>query len=192
VRDSSLSAGTQAVLAAETGHLELAHDYLAETALIDLQDRQGNTRDGLHLAALAGTWTALVAGFAGMRASGGRLAFRPQLPPGITRLAFRLRYRERKLRVAITSTEAKYQLLDGEPLAITHHGEQVLLGMTPVMLGIPPAPASLRPRQPEGRAPLPHGRRALAGAEARQAVMAKDLSSERPAASQPAQMALPS
>jgi alpha,alpha-trehalose phosphorylase len=33
VRDSSLSAITQSVIAAEVGQLELAHDYLAETAL---------------------------------------------------------------------------------------------------------------------------------------------------------------
>src|SRR5205823_10955024 len=38
VRDSSLSAGTQAVIAAEVGHLELAYDYFAEAALIDLDD----------------------------------------------------------------------------------------------------------------------------------------------------------
>src|SRR5581483_3089751 len=35
-RDSSLSAFTQAVLAAEVGHLALAYDYLGEAALIDL------------------------------------------------------------------------------------------------------------------------------------------------------------
>ncbi|MDB5876267.1 MAG: Kojibiose phosphorylase [Ramlibacter sp.] len=38
VPDSSLSAATQAVLAAETGHLALAYDYLCETALLDLGD----------------------------------------------------------------------------------------------------------------------------------------------------------
>src|SRR5207253_5851519 len=36
VRDSSLSSCTQAVIAAEVGHLRLAHDYLAEAALMDL------------------------------------------------------------------------------------------------------------------------------------------------------------
>ena len=44
VRDSSLSACTQAVLAAEVGHLELAHAYLHEAALVDLQDREGRHR----------------------------------------------------------------------------------------------------------------------------------------------------
>ena len=58
VRDSSLSACTQAVIAAEVGHLELAYDYLSEAALIDLDDIQHNTRDGLHIASLAGTWIA--------------------------------------------------------------------------------------------------------------------------------------
>src|SRR3712207_7920036 len=38
VRDSSLSASIQAIVAAEVGHLELAYDYLAETAFIDLRD----------------------------------------------------------------------------------------------------------------------------------------------------------
>jgi alpha,alpha-trehalose phosphorylase len=36
VRDSSLSACTQAIVAAEVGHLELAYDYFGEAALMDL------------------------------------------------------------------------------------------------------------------------------------------------------------
>lgn len=43
VRDSSLSACTQAVLAAEAGHVELAHDYAGEAALMDLRDLKQNT-----------------------------------------------------------------------------------------------------------------------------------------------------
>ena len=64
VRDSSLSACTQAVIAAEVGHLDLAYDYLGEAALMDLDDLEHNTRDGLHIASLAGAWIALVAGLA--------------------------------------------------------------------------------------------------------------------------------
>ena len=43
IRDSSLSACTQAVMCAEVGHLELAHDYTYEAALIDLRDLHDNT-----------------------------------------------------------------------------------------------------------------------------------------------------
>ena len=79
VRDSSLSACTQAVMAAEVGHLELAHDYLAEAAFMDLQDREHNTKDGLHIASLAGAYTALVGGFGGARAGSDGLSFWPRL-----------------------------------------------------------------------------------------------------------------
>jgi len=62
------------------------------------------------------------------------------------------------LRLTILRGEARYELLDGLPLAIGHHGEQALLADRLVVLSIPPIPASLPPRQPEGRAPLPHTR----------------------------------
>ena len=71
VRDSSLSACTQAVMAAEVGHLDLAFDYLGEAALMDLRDLENNTRDGVHIASLAGAWVALVSGFGGLRHQGG-------------------------------------------------------------------------------------------------------------------------
>ena len=77
VRDSSLSACVQAVVAAEVGHLELAYDYFGEAALMDLADLEHNTRDGLHMASLAGAWIAAVAGFGGMRDSRRGLTFRP-------------------------------------------------------------------------------------------------------------------
>jgi alpha,alpha-trehalose phosphorylase len=160
VRDSSLSACTQAVMAAEVGHLQLAYDYLAEAALMDLQDREHNTKDGLHIASLAGAWTALVGGFGGMRAGSGlpgdegewaALAFRPQLPPGIIGLSFRLRYRGRVLMVSIREHQASYSLVSGEPLAILHYGESVTVGDSPVSLDIPiPSPLP-SPSQPAGR-----------------------------------------
>ena len=101
MRDSSLSAAIQAIVAAEVGQLELAYDYWGETAFIDLRDLAFNTRDGVHLAALAGAWLVAVAGFGGMRDHGDRLRFAPRLPPRLSRLAFRLVFRGRRLRVAI-------------------------------------------------------------------------------------------
>ncbi len=47
VRDSSLSAATQAVIAAEVGHLDLAMDYLYEAARMDIDDLNGNAGAGL-------------------------------------------------------------------------------------------------------------------------------------------------
>ena len=72
VRDSSLSAAPQAILAAEVGHLDLAYDYWAETAFTDILDLHDNVEDGVHIAAAASTWAVAVAGFGGMRDHSGR------------------------------------------------------------------------------------------------------------------------
>jgi len=154
VRDSSLSASTQAVIAAEVGHLELAHDYFAEAALIDLHDLQHNTRDGLHIASLAGAWIAAVAGFGGMRDHDGRLTFAPRLPPALPRMAFRIRFRGRRLEVEITTARATYSLLDGEPLEVGHHGQTIRIATgVPVTRPIEPLPQRRAPSQPYCRAP---------------------------------------
>jgi alpha,alpha-trehalose phosphorylase len=154
VRDSSLSACTQAVIAAEVGQLELAHDYLAEAALMDLRDVERNTRDGMHMASLAGAWLALVEGFGGMRAERGTLTFAPRLPGGISRLRFHLRYRGRKLRVTVAGREVTYELQEGEPLGIFHHGERLELTGKPAERKIPPIEVGPRPHQPPGREPI--------------------------------------
>lgn len=154
VRDSSLSACPQGVLAAEVGHLQLAYDYLAESALTDLHDLHHNVRNGLHIAALAGSWITTVAGFGGMREHQGELSFAPRLPGALPRIAFRMRYRGRHLAVEVTQEQAGYRLLDGEPLPAAHHGEPITVTTgEPVTRPIPPAPPTGEPRQPIHRAP---------------------------------------
>lgn len=161
VRDSSLSACTQAVLAAEVGLLDLALDYAAEAALMDLQDLEHNARDGLHLASLAGAWIALVIGFGGLRDHGEELCFAPRLPRGIHALAFSVVRRGFRLRVEIAPTHATYRLTRGEgTLRFTHHGEAVALtAAAPVQRPIPPPPPCPPARQPPGRAPRRRGER---------------------------------
>lgn len=158
VRDSSLSAQTQAVMAAEVGHLQLAYDYLGETALMDLNDLEHNTRDGVHIASLAGAWTALVLGFGGLRSLNGSLSFAPRLVQGLNRLVFRVVFRGRRLRVVVTAKEASYQLLEGTPLKVLHHGDEITISKEDtVTRPIPPIKAGPRPKQPAGRAPQPRG-----------------------------------
>ncbi len=155
VRDSSLSASTQAVIAAQVGHLDLAYDYLAETALIDLTDSEQNVSDGLHIAALAGAWIALVSGFGGMRRRAGLLTFAPRLPGALSRLAFTVRLRGQRIRVEVTASAATYTLDAGPPLDIMHHGSALTLTTDrPLTRDIPAAPPRPRPTQPVGRAPV--------------------------------------
>ncbi|KQS54674.1 glycosyl hydrolase [Geodermatophilus sp. Leaf369] len=158
VRDSSLSAAQQAVVAAECGHLELAHDYWGEAALTDLQNLHGNSGHGLHIASLAGGWTVAVAGFGGMRDHDGKLTFAPRLPPRLTGLAFRMVFQGRCLRVRVTQQDVTYRLLDGEDLEIGHHGEVVTVGSEDLVLPVPPAPPVEPVRQPAHCAPRRRGR----------------------------------
>ncbi|MFF4802909.1 glycoside hydrolase family 65 protein [Streptomyces sp. NPDC001351] len=154
VRDSSLSASVQAVIAAQAGHLDLAYAYAAESALMDLADLQHNTRDGLHIASLAGTWTALVAGFGGLRRDGDSLRFAPRLPERFSRLAFSLQFLGRRLRVEVGPDKATYTLLSGPTLTIRHHETPVTLRADgPVVRAIPPLPARPAPQQPPHRSP---------------------------------------
>ncbi|CDO27928.1 glycosyl transferase family protein [Mycolicibacterium vulneris] len=157
-RDSSLSACTQAVMCAEVGHLELAHDYAYEAALIDLRDLHQNTRDGLHMASLAGAWTALVAGFGGLRDDEGILSLDPHLPDGISCLRFRLRWKDFRLTVDAHHDTVTYTLRDGPDgsLTIRHAGDDVVLNTGgPTTVAVRPRhPMLPAPPQPAGREPV--------------------------------------
>jgi len=158
VRDSSLSACCQAVIAAEVGHVALAYDYLGEAAMMDLKNLEHDTRDGLHVASLAGTWITLVAGFGGMREENDTLAFAPRLPAGITRLAFNLEFRGRRLHVETTPLTTTYVLRRGDDLEIFHFDTAVTVSTKrPTVCestsdGRPRSSLST-PSQPFGRAP---------------------------------------
>jgi alpha,alpha-trehalose phosphorylase len=153
VRDSSLSACTQAVVAAWTGHLDLAYDYLAEAALVDLNNLAGNTEHGVHIASMAGTWTAVVSGFGGMRLDNGGIAFAPQLPPALSRISFGLKWQGRQLRVEIRPGEAEYRLVSGPPMRLRHHGEPLALADAPQVRPIVPCEPVEPVEQPYGRVP---------------------------------------
>ncbi|MGH9114597.1 MAG: glycosyl hydrolase family 65 protein, partial [Acidimicrobiales bacterium] len=154
VRDSSLSACTQAVVAADVGRLDLAYAYLREAALMDVEDLERNTADGIHIASLAGAWIAIVAGIAGMREGGGGLSFSPRLPAPLTRVSFPLQYRGRRLRLALAGGEAVYSLEAGDPVTVSHWGEPVLLEAGVARTRpVPDAPVLAPPPQVPGRAP---------------------------------------
>jgi alpha,alpha-trehalose phosphorylase len=158
VRDSSLSSCTQAVLAAEVGHLQLAHDYLGEAALMDIEDLEHNVRDGVHMGSLAGAWIAAVQGLGGMRHHREQLSFSPRLPPGIQRLTFRIGFLGRLIKVAFNHQRVTYSLLRGAAISFRHFDETVRLRpRSPVVRGIPEIEARPEPKQPPGREPARRG-----------------------------------
>jgi trehalose/maltose hydrolase-like predicted phosphorylase len=159
VRDSSLSACVQAVMAAEVGHLDLAYDYAYEAALIDMRNLHHNTGDGLHMASLGGAWSALVCGFGGLRDRDGRLSFDPALPIGLGGLSFTVRWRGVRLKVEIDPVAVKYTVHNGADASVTflHAGEEITVTVDqPVVRTLRKRrPLLPRPPQPPGREPRP-------------------------------------
>ncbi|KRG71655.1 beta-phosphoglucomutase [Pseudoxanthomonas dokdonensis] len=125
--DSTLSACVFGILAGEVGHADKAWHYFNESLRVDLDDLHRNTGHGVHMAAMAGSWLGLVQGFAGMRVRDGELTFAPSLPAAWPAYAFTLGWRGRRLRLRVEADAAFYTVLDGDALAIHHHGQLVLL-----------------------------------------------------------------
>ncbi len=125
--DSSLSTCIFSILAAQLGDAEKAYSYFGDSAIMDLQNTKGNTRDGIHAANMAGTWQSIVFGFAGMRAWHGELSFAPTLPDAWSSYAFQMSYRGRLLHVRVDGEGANVSLVEGEALAVKVGAEWVQL-----------------------------------------------------------------
>ncbi|PWC06295.1 glycoside hydrolase family 65 protein [Mycetocola zhujimingii] len=112
--DSSLSKVAQSIMAAEVGYQDLALDYFIDTAFVDLENRHGNSQDGVHVAAAGGVWSSLIYGFGGMRDYGGELSFDPRLPATWSELRYRLTWRGTRVLVHLTADAMRVSVVDGE------------------------------------------------------------------------------
>ncbi|CEG25690.1 glycoside hydrolase family 65 protein [Bacillus sp. B-jedd] len=121
--DSSLSSCVFSIMAAKHGYKEKAYDYFIETARLDLDNTHGNTKDGLHMANMGGTWMAIIFGFAGLRIKEEGLSLNPVLPAKWKGYTFPIRYQGRKLRISVTETDMKIELVSGEDIEIKLYGK---------------------------------------------------------------------
>jgi alpha,alpha-trehalose phosphorylase len=126
--DSSLSSCIEAVIAAQTGDVEKAIEYGIAALLMDLDNVNGNVKDGCHIAAMGGTWMMLAYGLGGMRDDNGTLAFWPRRAPDDRAiLRFPVTYHGRMLDVEIAMGKVEYTLREGDSLLIRHEAEEVQL-----------------------------------------------------------------
>jgi len=119
--DSSLSECVFGIMASRLGLSEKAYKYFSNTVWCDLGDKHGNTKDGLHVANLGGTWLAMVFGFAGLRLKKDGLHFRFTIPNEWEGYSFRLRYRNSLLEIDVNRKYpnlAKIDVLSGEPVPV--------------------------------------------------------------------------
>ncbi|SES07712.1 glycoside hydrolase family 65 protein [Salipaludibacillus aurantiacus] len=125
--DSSLSYCVYSIMAAKLGYDDKAYNYFMETARLDLDNTHGNTKDGLHMANMGGTWLSIVFGFGGVRIKEDGLFFSPSLPSQLNGINFNMTYQDRLIKVILQPEQVEYRLLEGEPLTIHHFNESVKL-----------------------------------------------------------------
>lgn len=122
--DSSLSAASQCILAAEVGYGDLAMNYFLESLYADVANLHSNTSDGIHLASAGGVWMSVVAGFGGLRDSGGNeLSIDSHLPQGWESLTYRLVVHGTRLIVTIDHDAVSIRRVSGDPVTLKVKGE---------------------------------------------------------------------
>ena len=124
---SSLSPAIHSIAAAEIGMTQEAYDYFRLTAYMDLSDVKNNVNNGVHSAALGGTWMTIINGMAGMRDYEDKLIFNPVLPKAWDYYRFKLRYRGRLIWVDTSKNGVTYELLAGKPVTFYSEDKKIEL-----------------------------------------------------------------
>ncbi|KLO22020.1 kojibiose phosphorylase [Marinitoga sp. 1197] len=100
---SSLSPSMYAIMGLAIGNHSKAYEYFMRTALVDLENNQGNTAFGLHAASAGGTWQSIIYGFGGMYIDNKeQITFNPWIPEHWKSLEFNIIYKNKLLNIKIT------------------------------------------------------------------------------------------
>ncbi|NRD76515.1 glycoside hydrolase family 65 protein [Bacillus sp. BRMEA1] len=125
--DSSLSTCIFSIMASKLGDHAKGYHYFNETARLDLDNTHGNTKDGLHMANMGGTWLAIVFGFAGLRMKEEAISFSPILPAKWEGYRFSIQYQGRRIQLEKTVDQTVIALLEGDALTIKLFDQSYLL-----------------------------------------------------------------
>jgi alpha,alpha-trehalose phosphorylase len=120
--DSSLSACIFSIMAARLGMTEKAYAYFVRTIRLDLDDIHGNTKDGLHMANLGGSYLSVLGGFAGLMIDGDGVSLAPVLPIKWRSYSFRFIYQSSYFEVEVSADKTKVRRISGPPQRISLDG----------------------------------------------------------------------
>lgn len=123
VHESSLSACIHSILASRLGNISKAYDLYLRTARLDLDDYNHEVAEGLHVTSMAGTWLAIVEGFAGMRIHDGKVLLRPLIPSQWKSYSFHARFRGNLFEVKVTPRKTTVRNLSGNTLSFIFNGD---------------------------------------------------------------------
>lgn len=118
VHESSLSPFVHSILAARIGDIDKAYDLFLHATRLDLDDYNNELKQGLHITSMAGSWLAIVHGFAGMQITDDMLCFHPIIPKKWNSYTFKLNFRGCTLQIKVKKAEIKITLIEGSELNI--------------------------------------------------------------------------
>ncbi len=124
VHESSLSPCVHAILASRLGKNEKANEMYLRTSRLDLDDYNNDTEDGLHITSMAGTWMAVVKGFAGMQVKSDLLHFDPAIPLTWNEMQFKIHFRGRILEITATQEHCEVSLRSGNSIEVIVRNER--------------------------------------------------------------------
>ncbi len=127
VHESSLSACVHSILASRVGYLDKAYELYLRTSRLDLDDYNKEVSEGLHITSMAGTWLALVEGFAGMKIREKNLYLEPRIPEQWDSYAFMIRFQGHSLQFHISRKEILIEQQGEVPLPVHIYGNKHLI-----------------------------------------------------------------
>lgn len=127
VHESSLSPCVHTILAAKLGDEAKAYEMYLRTARLDLDDYNNDTKDGLHITSMGGTWMSVVKGFGGMEIKEDKLSFAPFLPSQWTSYKFTIRFRDNIIAVEVSDGSIKLDNLEGPAIDLLHYGRNITI-----------------------------------------------------------------
>jgi maltose phosphorylase len=124
VHESSLSPCIHSILAARIGNFDKAYEMYLRTARLDLDDYNHEVHDGLHITSMAGTWMSFVYGFGGLRVNNNMLSLNPIIPEKWKTYSFKIRFRNRVIKIKVSKNLIDIHIEEGEPIVILIHGNE--------------------------------------------------------------------
>ncbi|PIB38242.1 glycoside hydrolase family 65 protein [Maribacter sp. 4G9] len=135
VHESSLSPCVHSIQAAKLGRMEQAYTFYLRTSRLDLDDYNKEVEEGLHITSMAGTWMSIVEGFGGMRIVNDGLSFDPRIPWQWEGYSFKVNFRNRIIKVIVSSGELTFELNGDHGMSILVRGnEYELLPKAPLKI----------------------------------------------------------
>ncbi|MGE5629061.1 MAG: glycoside hydrolase family 65 protein [Solirubrobacterales bacterium] len=125
--DSSLSKCIFSIMASRLGMKEKAFAYFQDSAKMDLTDQRKDTKDGIHIANIAGDYMTIIYGFGGFRLKESGISFAPILPEEWSGYKFLIKYEDSRLMVTVNRNQCVFEIEKGSSKKIIVYGKEYLL-----------------------------------------------------------------